>query len=51
MAEHVETGLHGALATDDPEAKGCHVVQWTSNPCTLQEDAELTECAPPEAAL
>jgi hypothetical protein len=48
MAEPVDVGSHGALSTDDPDANGCHVIEWTSNPHTLQEDAELKECDPPE---
>ena len=48
MAQQVEIGSYGALATDDPDAKGYYVLQWTSNPYTLQDDTELTEYDPPE---
>jgi hypothetical protein len=48
MAERVVIGSHGALSTDDPDANGCYVIEWTGNPCTLQEDTELKEHDPPE---
>ena len=40
---------HGkSLALKSADSKGCHVVRWTSNQRALQEETELTECAPPE---
>jgi hypothetical protein len=48
MAERVNVGSFGALSTEDPDANGHYVVEWTSDPCTLQGDTELTEHSPPE---
>jgi hypothetical protein len=48
MAEHVNIGSYGALSTEDPAANGYYVLQWTSNPYTLQDDTALTEYDPPE---
>jgi hypothetical protein len=42
MAERVNVGSFGALSTEDPDANRYYVVEWTSDPCTLQEDTELT---------
>ena len=40
-SEKVEIGNHGAFATNDPDADGYYVVQWTSDPYTLQDDLPL----------
>jgi hypothetical protein len=41
-------GNYGAFSTDDPEADGYYIVQWTGDPHTLQEDLllESTYCIP-----
>jgi hypothetical protein len=42
-SEKVETGNHGAFATNDPDAHGYYVVhQWTSNPYTLKTTCHYT---------
>lgn len=40
-SEKVEKGNHGAFCTNDPDADGYYVVQWSSDPYTLQEDLPL----------
>jgi hypothetical protein len=47
VAERIEDGLFGAFLTDDPDSDGYYVVQWTSDPYTLQESIELEEYDPP----
>jgi hypothetical protein len=38
MSEKVQHGNYGAFSTEDPHADGYYIVQWTSDPYTLQED-------------
>jgi hypothetical protein len=47
-SEKVEMGNYGAFSTDDPEADGYYIVQWTGDPYTLQDDLllESTDCIP-----
>jgi hypothetical protein len=47
-SEQVGMGNYGAFSTDDPEADGYYIVQWTGDPHTLQEDLllESTDCIP-----
>jgi hypothetical protein len=40
-SEKVEVGKHGAFGTNDPDADGYYVVQWTTDPYTLQDDLPL----------
>jgi hypothetical protein len=40
-SERVEKDNHGAFGTNDPDADGYYVVQWSSDPYTLQEDLPL----------
>ena len=40
-SEKVEAGNHGAFGTNDPDADGYYVVQWTTDPYTLQDDLPL----------
>jgi hypothetical protein len=47
MAEKVEVGMFGTFQTDDPDADGYYLVEWTSVPYTIQENVELTEYDPP----
>uniref|UniRef100_A0A6T8CRX0 Uncharacterized protein n=1 Tax=Prymnesium polylepis TaxID=72548 RepID=A0A6T8CRX0_9EUKA len=44
MAEKIEPGKYGAIATEGPE--GFYILKFTSAPYTQQEDAELTEYTP-----
>jgi hypothetical protein len=47
-SELVENGNYGAFSTDDPDADGYYIVQWTGDPFTLQDDLllESTDCIP-----
>jgi hypothetical protein len=47
MSELVRVGHFGAFMTDDPDADGYYLVNWTSVPYTLQEEIELDEYTPP----
>jgi hypothetical protein len=47
MAEKVEVGSFGTFHTDDPDADGYYLVEWTSVPYTIQDNVELTEYDPP----
>jgi hypothetical protein len=47
MAEKVEVGMFGTFQTDDPDADGYYLVEWTSVPYTVQDNVELTEYDPP----
>jgi hypothetical protein len=47
MSEKVQHGNYGAFSTEDPHADGYYIVQWTSDPYTLQEDLQLTDYDPP----
>jgi hypothetical protein len=47
MAEKVEVGMFQTFQTDDPDADGYYLVEWTSIPYTVQENVELTEYDPP----
>ncbi len=40
-SELVENGNYGAFSTDDPDADGYYIVQWTGDPFTLQDDLLL----------
>ena len=46
-SEEVQVGNFGAFMTSDMEADGYYVVQWTSDPYTLQADSILDEYDPP----
>ena len=47
MAENIEVGSIGAFRTEDENADGYYLVQFTSEPYTLQEATLLTEYEPP----
>jgi hypothetical protein len=47
MAEGIKEGNIGAFAMEDEETSGYYLVEWKSEPYTLQEDTELTEFDPP----
>jgi hypothetical protein len=47
MAENIEVGSIGAFQTEDDNADGYYLVQFTSEPYTLQEATLLTEYEPP----
>jgi hypothetical protein len=47
MSEKVQHGNYGAFSTEDPHADGYYIVQWTSDPYTLQEDLQMTDYDPP----
>lgn len=43
----IQQSNYGTFATQDPEADGYYVVQWTSLPYVLEEERELGEFDPP----
>ncbi len=47
VAESICEGSFGAFLTDDKESDGYYVVQWTSDPYTLQNSVQLEEYKPP----
>jgi hypothetical protein len=48
MAERVVDGGIGVFQTEDPEADGYYLIEWTTSPYTLQEDQLLQEYDPPQ---
>ena len=40
MSEKILSTVYGAIRTDDESANGYYVLQWTTEPYTLQEDKE-----------
>jgi len=46
MAERIHDGGVGAFPTEDDDADGYYIVDWKSEPYTLQEDVELKEYTP-----
>ena len=46
MSEQVQVGNKGAFSCDDSTTDGYYIVEWTSEPYTLQEDKMLTEFKP-----
>ena len=46
MAELIKVGGQGAFSTLDENAAGYYVVDWMSEPYTLQDDVELAEYTP-----
>jgi hypothetical protein len=47
MAERVQIGGNGAFLTDDPDADGYYIVEWSGPAYTLQEEIILAEFDPP----
>jgi hypothetical protein len=47
VAERIDVGLFGAFLTNDPDSAGYYVVQWTSEPYTLQDAIDVDEYDPP----
>jgi hypothetical protein len=47
MAENIEVGSIGAFLTEDKDVDGYYLVEFTSEPYTLQEATLLTEYEPP----
>ena len=41
MSEKILTTMYGSMRTDDKSTDGYYVLQWTSEPYTLQEDKEM----------
>ena len=43
MSEKILTTMYGSMRTDDEGTNGYYVLQWTSEPCTLQEDKAMDQ--------
>ena len=41
MSEKILSTMYGAVRTDDESTDGYYILQWTSEPYTLQEDKEM----------
>ena len=46
MSEKILTTMYGAMKTDDESTNEYYVLQWTSEPYTLQEDKEIESYIP-----
>ena len=46
MSEKILTTMYGATRTDDESTDGYYVLQWISEPCTLQEDKVIKGYTP-----
>ena len=46
MSEKILTTMYGEMITDDKIIGGHYVLQWTSEPYTLQEDKEMEGYTP-----
>ena len=44
--EKILTTMYGAMRTDDESTDGYYVLQWTSEPYTIQEDKEMEGYTP-----
>ena len=43
MSEKILTTMYGSMRTDDEGTNGYYVLQWTSEPCTLQDDKAMDQ--------
>ena len=50
MSEKILTTMYGAMKTDDESTNEYYVLQWKSEPYTLQEDKEMESYIPPITA-
>ena len=50
ISEKIITTMYGEMRTDDDNTDGYYVLQWTSEPYTLQEDKEMEVYTPPMTA-
>ena len=46
MSEKILTTMYRSMRTDDKSTDGYYVLQWTSEPYTLQEDKEMEGYSP-----
>ena len=46
MSEKILSTMYGAIRTDDESSDGYYVLQWTSEPYTLQEDKDMEGYSP-----
>ena len=46
MSEKILSTMYGAIRTNDESADGYYLLQWTTEPYTLQEDKEMQDYLP-----
>ena len=44
MSEKILSTIYAAMKIDDESTDGYYIIQWTSGPCSLQEDKDTKDC-------